>query len=474
MSTRIRQSVYNLPSGDETLLWYGRAVADMRSRALSDPTSWWYMGAVHGNPNLNPPAGANQFWEQCQHQSWYFLPWHRGYLAAFEAMVSKAVAALGGPADWALPYWNYSEDLAQNPEARFLPPAFRDQTLPDGSDNPLFAPRVQAPGGDIGLGDGDVALDALDEDEFTPAVSFETGFGGPRTGFSHFGSANGQLERVPHNVVHVRINGWMADPRTAAFDPIFWLHHCNIDRLWEEWRAADSSHTNPDESAWLSGVTFDMHDGDGTAFTFTAGDMVDTTQILHGYRYDTIPTPSPVVVAAGRGVPEMVAREPELAGSSQAPVSLEDDLTSVRVQMQSEGVRRSFTESAFPTPVNVYLRLEEVTGKGVPADYEVLVDLEDDDEPPYPVGRLSTFGIAGASDTSKSHGGTGITEVYNITRAAERLRLTVESTPKLRVSFRKIEQRPVSKLEMPGPVPVQLPDTEASSIQVGRIGIYFD
>ena len=31
------------------------------------------------------------------------------------------MAKLGGPADWALPYWNYSEDLAVQPKARLMP-----------------------------------------------------------------------------------------------------------------------------------------------------------------------------------------------------------------------------------------------------------------------------------------------------------------------------------------------------------------
>jgi len=47
------------------------------------------------------------FWNQCQHGSWYFLPWHRAYLAAFEAIVLDAIVKKGGPSDWALPYWNY-------------------------------------------------------------------------------------------------------------------------------------------------------------------------------------------------------------------------------------------------------------------------------------------------------------------------------------------------------------------------------
>ena len=38
-----------------------------------------------------------------------------------------------------------------------------------------------------------------------------------------------------HNKVHLYIGGLMKDVPTSSNDPIFWLHHCNIDRLYENW-----------------------------------------------------------------------------------------------------------------------------------------------------------------------------------------------------------------------------------------------
>src|SRR5580704_17465896 len=81
-----------------------------------------------------PPAD----WDQCQHQSGYFLPWHRGYLVAFEAIVRASIVKQGGPATWALPYWDYNE--AANPKARTLPLALTAAKMPDGTDNPLATP----------------------------------------------------------------------------------------------------------------------------------------------------------------------------------------------------------------------------------------------------------------------------------------------------------------------------------------------
>ena len=60
------------------------------------------------------------------------------------------------------------------------------------------------------------------------------------------GGIHGNFESNPHDLVHVYV-GWrisdtnyglMADPGTAALDPIFYLHHGNIDRMWEVWNAS--------------------------------------------------------------------------------------------------------------------------------------------------------------------------------------------------------------------------------------------
>lgn len=37
-----------------------------------------------------------------------------------------------------------------------------------------------------------------------------------------------------HNRVHVWVGGEMA-PASSPNDPVFWLNHCNIDRIWEGW-----------------------------------------------------------------------------------------------------------------------------------------------------------------------------------------------------------------------------------------------
>jgi tyrosinase len=97
-----RKNIYKLPAGDTTLEWYNKAVIEMKKRPSTDPTSWNYQAAIHGfrsdlffwQEAAPFPGQAEQtkFWNQCQHGSWFFLPWHRMYLAYFEQIVAQTIA----------------------------------------------------------------------------------------------------------------------------------------------------------------------------------------------------------------------------------------------------------------------------------------------------------------------------------------------------------------------------------------------
>ena len=52
---------------------------------------------------------------------------------------------------------------------------------------------------------------------------------------SDFVDFSGQLEQL-HNRVHGWVGGHMGQIAYAAFDPIFWAHHCMIDRVWRLWQ----------------------------------------------------------------------------------------------------------------------------------------------------------------------------------------------------------------------------------------------
>lgn len=486
MAVRIRKSLHSLGPGDQTLSWYRRAVDALIKRPATDPTSWRYMAAVHGVPQgIATPPAAQGFWDQCQHQSWFFLPWHRGYITAFEAVIAETVAGLGGPADWALPYWNYSEDLQVQPKARLMPDDLFLKTIA-GKSNALWSRRANVQHGDFNLGPDVVTLDALKFRNFANAhAGSPSGFGGPVTGFNPGGGDNGGVESLPHNRIHTRIGGdtgFMSDPATAALDPIFWLHHCNIDRLWEVWRNQGAQFATPTDPRWLTGVTFKVHDGKGKVFTYRSVDMLDTTKVLHGYQYDHVPVAKPAAAHAPHlGIapttqPEAasVAQEhPELAGANDAPL---DITAGNRTIVSLAPTRRtSFAAAALPNPEHVYLNLENVTGTGIAADYAVFIDMPDDAEQPVRVGTLTTFGIARASLADGDQGGSGINQVFDITGIAERLGLTDGTINRLHVSFEPLDLAKASDEAPEGlaEFAAAADNRPAPSVKVGRVSLFY-
>lgn len=47
----------------------------------------------------------------------------------------------------------------------------------------------------------------------------------------------------PHNNIHMDMGGWMTSTATAAFDPIFWMHHCNVERWLCKWQIKNNAKT---------------------------------------------------------------------------------------------------------------------------------------------------------------------------------------------------------------------------------------
>ena len=287
------------PPWDAYTLGYARAVGVMRERDPDDPTSWSYQAALHGT--YRQPA--DPLWNGCQHGSWLFLPWHRIYIWYFEQIVRSVVLEDGGPDDWALPYWNYTDGP---PGSAALPPGFRAETLPDDSPNPLFVPdgnrqaAVNAGGALPGI--------ITSTTQALRSTSFSPGFGGLPRGPVHFANPHGLLESQPHDNIHVVVGGdltqvgcdegWMTDPNCAALDPIFYLHHSNIDRLWARWLAQGDGRANPTQDAWTD-EAFSFFDSNGVEQSKACGEVGELAGLDYAYD-DMAPTPPPPreVVAA--------------------------------------------------------------------------------------------------------------------------------------------------------------------------------
>ena len=159
------------------------------------------------------------------------------------------------------------------------------------------------------------------------------------------------------------MGGLMQNPSTAATDPVFWLHHSNIDRLWVNWLASGGGRANPTDAAFLN-ATFQLHNEDSVLVTHTVANFLGDTAKL-GYYYDDVP-PAQVMSVPPMRIPQnriMMALSPrKIPASQDMGVDLTDTnnlRSSVLGEKQLEKPSRLLTQPA-TVPVQMDLQLPEV------------------------------------------------------------------------------------------------------------------
>jgi hypothetical protein len=318
-TVRVRRSIGDLIREQSPLVEsYRRGVDEMMKRDVVDKTSWWFQANIHDLPDeeLAKLRSFERYWRQCPHKNYFFLSWHRAYLYFFERIVRKA----SGDADFVLPYWPYDDPQQASLPVAFAPDADEIGTTPANPPlsrrNPLARALRLEYVDRRWIGLSNVAMDlsavlALDRFTTDDKLDAQTAFGGVRSSGLLDGQATGGIEGVPHNRVHqtIGLEGDLGSPATAARDPIFWLHHANIDRLWVRWTDPARGRVPPvDDDVWMK-TKFNFVDEDGKDRVLTGEDVLDT-QFQLGYRYDDDPVrPSRLPMNAA------VALAPRAAGA---------------------------------------------------------------------------------------------------------------------------------------------------------------
>jgi tyrosinase len=80
-----------------------------------------------------------------------------------------------------------------------------------------------------------------------------------------------------HDNIHNWVGGEMGQVPWASYDPIFWSHHCMVDRVWYLWQIQPSNANfvwDPQQLSTALSVP-------GT--TFTVADILDITKLGYGY-----------------------------------------------------------------------------------------------------------------------------------------------------------------------------------------------
>jgi tyrosinase len=438
---------YNLASanGQIMLKKYAQAVKIMMALPPSDPRSWTFQWFTHAVPTNTTKAAAltqifgsgsspqkalaTAMWNTCQGHFGaagepYFLPWHRMFVCYFEEIIR---ALLKDP-KFSLPYWNYSV-----PAGYPIPKEFRMQNDPLWG--PLFRPdrkSVVNAGQPIFNGNpGGTASDlstapAMAQTSYLP-VGVVQGF-------------NQTLDFGLHGNVHVYVGTTVGMGRIpwAANDPIFWMHHCNIDRIWTSWNVG---HPNPNTAAWQNKV-FVFAGPDGKEVKPVVKDYTNTKKC--NYTYDQLIS-SAMLVAAAQAAPSPAAAAPvapavTVAKSQSGPVAL-SAAAPVRVNLQ--GTAPPAPSAAAPTPSaaaasplsaklsalpesrRLYLVLSDIKAEDQPdAVYRVYLDLPGDGAPSDPVnshyvGTFNFFAAVPHGDDHSDHGTRSLS--FDITEMAANL-----------------------------------------------------
>lgn len=152
-----------------------------------------------------------------------FLPWHRAYLLDLERELQAIDPSV------ALPYWRFDKPAPQLFTADFLGEPRVSGSVRFSTTNPLKDWRIGSSSG------------------FERTPRFNTN-GPPRNARGPVATENAtlglgtdydvfvQMEGEPHGHAHVCFTGPVNNAATAPRDPLFFLLHCNVDRLWAKWQ----------------------------------------------------------------------------------------------------------------------------------------------------------------------------------------------------------------------------------------------
>jgi hypothetical protein len=257
----------------------------------------------------------------------------------------------------------------------------------------------------------------------------------------------------------------MGSVPTAANDPIFWLHHGNIDRLWDHWLNLGDGRQNPQDAAFLD-TQYQFADVGGQVVTVRIRDVLHSAVL--GYRYDNVPNPSsPEALVAKRSsqlVASSAARNGRIESTVQQPTPLGFSTATATLQVdeaQRAVLTRTLEAAAARRPGKIVMEVKDIALTATPSfTYAVYLNLpaeavSHEQSRPHYVGTIDFFG---RGEKHKAHGGHAapgthaapagrqFTHTFDITATVARLR----AAGKLGDGPFTVTLRPVTTIAPPG------------------------
>lgn len=252
-----RKNIADLPINDPEIKLLKDAIKILRDRSEKsplDPMGWTAHGMLHAT------FCATSIYSNQVHYNWYVWPWHRLYLWSMEQKLQKAV----NEPNLALHYWDWTKKNT-------IPQHYwGDESNPLNNVTRLVSEKDNIPKDFINVGAA------------FRASHYKTFGGYPAIKNKGESQLDGIAEQSFHNNIHNWIGGQMATFAESGFDPIFYGHHGNCDRIWEAWRVYDKKNTLPKDEEWLEKTLF-ATDGNGRPVDFKIKELLDTKEL--GYQF---------------------------------------------------------------------------------------------------------------------------------------------------------------------------------------------
>ncbi|KAK0657015.1 common central domain of tyrosinase-domain-containing protein [Cercophora newfieldiana] len=256
--------------------------------------SYYQVAGIHGMPykpwngvgSTTNWASSSGFGGYCTHSSILFITWHRPYMALYEQALYASVQTVAqrftagalrdryvaAAKDFRAPYFDWAipppagstafPTAIASPNVSVVDVDGRTRTIVNPINRFVFHPVNPSPG-DFNANwsryretvrypdrsgrsqDARIApilaneLASLRSNVSLLLLSYRNfdAFSYNRWDTNTSPGAFGSLEDV-HNEIHDRVGGGghMSSLEVSSFDPIFWLHHINVDRLWSIWQ----------------------------------------------------------------------------------------------------------------------------------------------------------------------------------------------------------------------------------------------
>jgi tyrosinase len=219
-------------------------ISPITGRSIYDEYVLWHSKATQRTDPSDPRGFRNP-----AHVGPAFLAWHRYYLLRFEKQLQKVVS------DLTIPYWDWTQDTNDpfnsplwavgflggngDPQDNYLVktgPFAVDKWITINIDGTpkgglqrqfaLFNSNVPNQT-DVNIAIGETPYDSSPWNiESSPSH---------RNRLEGFLAPDGSFSQL-HNQGHAWIGGDMLNVNISPNDPVFFLHHCNVDRLWAIWQ----------------------------------------------------------------------------------------------------------------------------------------------------------------------------------------------------------------------------------------------